>query len=194
MRKQKTKNGFSLVEIMVTLGITALMTVLFLANYHTSNQNTDLTMTAQEIVADLHAAQNNSLGLVKYNGVVPPGGWGINFDQGTGRYVVFADLNGPGTLGYMSYDTSTEGVTSYGARTVNISSGISILSLNMGGSIATTSVSSTNVTFLPPDPQTNIYSSGVTSTVLEIKLQEKANPLSVKTVRVNFLGLAEVTD
>ena len=194
MNKQKTKNGFSLIELMVSIGIIALMTVLFMSNYKTSNKRTDLTMAAQEIVADLHAAQNNSLGLVKYNGSVPPGGWGVNFNQATGRYVVFADLNGPGTFGYMSYDTSTEGVTNYGARTVDISSGVSILSLNMGGNIATTSVSSTNVTFLPPDPQTNIYSSGATSTVLEIKLQEKGNPVNVKTVRVNFLGLAEVTD
>lgn len=196
MRKQKTKNGFSLIELMVSIGIIALMTVIFMSNYKTANKRTDLTMTAQKIVADLHAAQNNSLGLVKYNGVVPPGGWGVNFDQGTGRYVIFADLNGLGKLGYMSYDPYTEGKINYGARVTDISSGVAILSLKMAGNMATTSVSNINVTFLPPDPQTNIYSDSLnaSSTILEIKLQEKGNPVNVKTIRVNFLGLAEVID
>ena len=186
----KNKKGFSLAELIVSLGIIMMMMIVFMANYKNSNKRTDLVMTAQTMVADIHLAQNNALGLVKYNGTVPGGGWGISFDKTGNSYTLFADLNNPGTAGYLSYSTSTEGNVSYGARVVNLSAGISITSLKLG----VTSVDSANVTFLPPDPKTNIYSGGATSTVLEIQLQDKSSASSTKTVRVNFLGLAEVTN
>lgn len=191
IKELKNKEGFSLIELLVSLGIIATITVLFMANYRNSNQRTDLVMTAQKIVADIHAAQNNSLGLVKYNGEVPAGGWGISFDLTKNYYMLFADLNSPETLGYLEYDPSLEGEVAYGARIANLSSGVIITSLKVGNN----SASAANVTFLPPDPKTNIYSSdlGATSTVLEIKIKE-AKGENTKTIRVNFLGLAEVID
>ena len=201
-KKQKGQNeeggkrgqkGFSLIELIVSMGIIVMITTMFMANHRTANQRTDLVMTAQKMVADVHLAQNNSLGLVKYNDSVPGGGWGLSFDKSRGSYVMFADLNEPGKSGYMSYDTSSEGNISYGARVNNISSGIAISSIKIG---TNTLVNSVNVTFLPPDPKTNIYNpvNGATSTVIEIQLQDKANTANVKTVRINFLGLAEVID
>ena len=187
---KKTKAGFSLIELVVSLSIIAMITVLFMANYKTGNKRTDLVMTAQRLVADIHLAQNNSLGLVKYNGEVPAGGWGISLDMAKGGYTLFADLNAPGTSGSMSYNPDTEGNTSYGARLTDFSSTVVISSLKIGS----TYVSTTDITFLPPDPITNIYSAGATSTDLEIKLQEKNNPTNIKTIRINFLGLAEVID
>ena len=190
----KNKYAFSLIELLVSLGIIMMITVIFMADYKTANKRTDMTMTAQKIVADLHLAQNNALGLVKYNGSVPAGGWGLNFDATNNRYTLFADLNAPGKTGYMDYDSSLEGDVNSGARVNNLSSNIIISSMELSGNIATTTVTSANVTFLPPDPKTNIYSSGSTSTLLEIKIQDKTNSKSVKTIRINFLGLAEVID
>jgi prepilin-type N-terminal cleavage/methylation domain-containing protein len=189
----KLKEGFSLIELVVSLSIIAMITVLFMSNYRNGNKRTDLVMTAQKMVADIHMAQNNALGLVKYNDAVPAGGWGVTFDKSKGSYTIFADLNNPETAGYMSYDASTEGTVSYGARVTSISSGIFISSLKLGGSNGT-SVSSANVSFLPPDPKTNIYSNGATSTALEIQVTELGNTNNHKTIRVNFLGLAEVID
>ena len=77
----KNKKGFSLAELIVSLGIIMMMMIVFMANYKNSNKRTDLVMTAQTMVADIHLAQNNALGLVKYNGTVPGGGWGISFDK-----------------------------------------------------------------------------------------------------------------
>lgn len=190
--KIESKNnqaGFSLIELIVSLSVITLVTVLFMANYKTANKRTDLTMTAQQIVADIHLAQNNALGLVKYNGAVPAGGWGLSFNTASGFYTMFADLNGPGTLGYMDYDPASEGNINYGARLTTLSSGVTISSLKLGSSY----VSGVNVTFLPPDPQTNLSSAGATSTALEIQLRETGGT-NIKTVRVNFLGLAEVID
>ena len=186
--------GFTLVEMVVSISIIVMITALFIANYHSTDRRTDLVMAAQNLVADLHLAQNNTLGLVKYNDAVPEGGWGISLNASSSSYTLFADLDQPpySTSGYMQYDPSVEGNVRYGARVTQLPSQIQIVELKTASGALNQRV---NVTFLPPDPQTNIYrvDAGATSTSLEIKLKETQNN-TTKTVRVNFLGLAEVVD
>ena len=186
------KKAFTMVELIVSISIIALLTTLFVANYHNNNGRTSLIMTAQNMVANLHLAQNNALGLVKYNGLVPAGGWGISFNKASSTYVLFADRNGPGISGYLKYNPDTEGNVSYGARKITLPPGIVISKLSTKQASSTDRV---NVTFLPPDPQTNIYDldSASTSTSLTIQLKE-ARTNSIKTVKVNFLGLIEISD
>jgi len=198
--RNKIKPAFTLIEMVISISIITIVTALFIVNYHSANKRTDLTMAAQNLVSDLHLAQNNALGLVKYglgsSAAVPPGGWGISFATSTNSYTLFADLDAPGDPGYLNYDPPTEGIIDYGARTTSLPAGISIIELRTfradGGSDLN---SQANVTFLPPDPITNIYrvDTAGTSTAIEIKLQETQNN-SIKTIRVNFLGLAEVID
>ena len=185
------KKGFTLIEMVVSLGVITAVTTLFIANYQSSNKRSDLVMTAQKLVADLHSAQSSTLGLSKYNDAVPAGGWGVSFDKQNNVYTIFADLDAPGRLGYMQYDPSTEGVVSYGARQVTLPSRIRLEELKITSSLTT---SLANVTFLPPDPRTNIWvSGGATSTTLSIKLLDTSTN-QFKTVKVNFLGLVEVID
>ena len=54
-------------------------------------------------------------------------------------------------------------------------------------------MASADVTFLPPDPQTNFSSGSSTSTELKIILKEDQNN-TIKTIDINFIGLAEVLD
>jgi len=181
--------GLTLVEMIVSISMIVIIAALFIANYQSINKRSDLIMTAQNLVADLHYAQNNTLGLSKYNGVVPSGGWGVHFDTASSsNYVIFADLNGPGEIGYMSYDDG-EGYINYGARLIELPPNIYISSITIGAGTTTMS----NVTFLPPDPKTNIYDGSATSTLLKIELTENKNN-STKTIQVNFLGLIEVID
>jgi len=191
--------GFTLIEMVVSLSVVMVVTVMFIANFHTANKRTDLIMTAQNLAADLHLAQNHTLGLVKYHnsseGTVPAGGWGINFDATNNEYTLFADLDAASTVpgsGYMEYDSALEGNVNYGARVTQMPPGIEISELKTDAALLNSRV---NVTFLPPDPRTNIYrvAAAATSTTLDIKLKETQNN-TTKTVRVNFLGLVEVID
>ncbi len=185
----RKKPGFSLVELIVSLSVITLLTGLFLANYHTANRRTDLTMTAQSLVTDIRYAQANALGLIKYDGAVPAGGWGVYFSAGgmgnasNTSYVIFADENDD-----RIYQVG-EGNEDLGGRLVNLPPNIVIDRIMVGGSENVRA----NVTFLPPDPLTRIQGSSGTSTFLEIRLREKLND-TTKTVRVNFLGLVEVID
>ncbi len=200
--RPRTKAAFTLLEMLTSISLIVIITALFIANYKSSNKRTDLTMTAQKMVADIHAAQNNTLGLVKYGNEVPAGGWGLHFVVNANQYVLFADLNRPASnepgqvwpaaVGYMDYDPDSEGLVDLGAREVDLPKGIAIDSIQTCDT-GTCSYLGANVTFLPPDPQTNIWYGYGTSTMLRINLLDK-NTGTRKTVRVNFLGLAEVID
>ena len=185
----KDQQGFTMIELIVSISIIVALTIMFVANYHNNNQRTDLIMSSQNLVSNIHLAQNNALGLVKYNSIVPAGGWGVSLDATTNSYTVFADLQKPGTAGYMKYDSSTEGIVSDGARLVHLPAGIVISNIAIPGN---SSLTSANVTFLPPDPETNIYNpaTGATSTDLTIQLKATGDN-SIRTIKVNFLGLAE---
>ena len=184
--------AFTLLEMIVSISMISFITVLFVANYRSANKRTDLIMTAQNLVADIHLAQNNTLGLVKYNDEVPAGGWGVAFNVSQNYYTLFADLDAPDTPGFLEMDTATEALPQYGARVTRLPEGISVSALT---TVGTTSNAAVNVAFLPPDPRTNIYriAANATSTALEIQLRETRNN-SIKTVRLNFLGLVEVLD
>lgn len=182
------KSAFTLIEMVISISIIMIIAALFIANYRSTSKRTDLIMAAQKLVADVHYAQNNALGLVKYNGEVPPGGWGVYFNRDQNSYIIFADLNAPGESGYMEYNPG-EGDINYGARAIEFPPNIVIDSLKDSFDFQ----QNLNVTFLPPDPQTNIYNGTATSTGMLVQLKEGRNN-SYKTVQVNFLGLAEVLD
>lgn len=198
----KNKRGFTLIEMLTSIGIIIMISTIFLANYKTSNKRSDLVMTAQKVVADIHAAQNNALGLVNYGDTFPAGGWGINFNldrsYGRSQYILFADLNSPGyqeageetspDYGYMRYDEG-EGSPSLGARTITLPANIVIDSLTTDNG----STNLANVTFLPPDPKTNIFDGTNMGKYLLVVLKDTTDG-TTKTIRVNFLGLAEVID
>jgi len=199
---KRGKAGFTLIEMITSISLIVIITAIFIANYRSSNKRSDLIMTAQKLVADIHAAQNNTLGLIKYGNEVPPGGWGIHFDEDDPlKYVMFADLDRPASTeppdiypadaGFMSYASTTEGDIDKGARVVELPQGISIVELYTGNDADSSNIA--NVSFLPPDPKTNIFDGVSTSTFLEITLRE-AREDKTKTIRVNFLGLVEVID
>lgn len=184
------KSGFTIIELIVSITIISLVTGIFLANYSSANRRTDLTMTAQKLVSDIRLAQSYALGLARYGSSgathVPIGGWGIHFNLtnlGRDRYVIFADDNAD------TYYSSGEAAETYGGQTVYLPKNISIESMQM----ASTTVDKINVTFLPPDPITNINNGTATSTNAVIVLKDLKNN-TIKTVRINFLGLVEVLD
>lgn len=197
-KQNKIFPSFTLIEMVVSLGIIMLISIIFIANYRSSNKRTDLIMTAQSLVADIHAAQNNSLGLVKYGDDVPAGGWGVNFDKSNNIYTIFADLEPPLENGNSSFNPDNEAIKNLGARQVSLRGEIEIEELRifsgLNGTVENTT-DNASVTFLPPDPKTNIYNetSISTGTALTVKLKE-VNGEGRRTIKINFLGLIEMID
>lgn len=183
------KPGFTLIELIVSIGIISMVTGIFLANYSSANRRTDLTMTAQKMVTDIRMAQNYSLGLARYGesslAHVPLGGWGIHFSMSANnQYTIFADDDGNAVY------NSGEADLNSGAQTTGFPNNIIIDSIK-GPAV----INSLDVTYLPPDPITTITNdvTMATSSQVDISLKDLRTN-TYKTVRINFLGLAEVID
>ncbi|MFA4833269.1 MAG: prepilin-type N-terminal cleavage/methylation domain-containing protein [Patescibacteria group bacterium] len=184
VKKFKSEAGFTLIELIVSISIIALISGVFLANYHSTNKQSELTMTAQKLVSDIRLAQSYSLGSKEYGGSVPSGGWGVHFDKASspGSYKIFADSNGN-----KAYD-SGEDDKDKGGQTVNLPAGVRIAEINTGALIDLI-----NITFLPPDPTTNIWDGADSYNIAQIKLEGETEGL-MKIIAVNFFGLVEVMD
>lgn len=177
------KPGYSLPELITSLAIIVIITGIFLANYRGASKRSDLTLSAQNVVSDIHLAQSYALGLAEFAGTVPAGGWGLHFDSSAGNsnhYIIFADTNNN-----QHFDVGEENVNS-GGRTVYFSRDVSLKEFNHV-------TSPLDITFVPPDPITNITGAAGTSTEADIVLTESGNN-TLKTININFLGLAEVID
>lgn len=172
--KTRLQQGFTMIELVVSILIIVSISAAFLTNYHSTSKRSQIQEASQKLASDLRLAQNDSLGLLQLNGTMPAGGWGIHLETGTNdHYTIFADLNGDNAF-----------QTGEASGQVNLPSGVTIKNLNCFGA----DVPICNITFIPPDPQTDINNS--TSTSATITLTDESG--STKDVTVNFLGLIDV--
>ena len=80
MIKIKNLTGFTLIELLVSIFIIAIMSSIFLVNYHATNKRSELGMVKQKLASDIRLAQNYSLSDKEYeSGKTPKGGWGGHF-------------------------------------------------------------------------------------------------------------------
>ncbi len=183
--------ALTLIEMLVSMSVVGIIATIFILNYQNSTKRTGLVMASQGLVTDIHYAQNNALGLAPYGDAIPGGGWGVYFDlDEPGHYVIFPDLEQPDEPGYHDYDPQTEGDVNLGARKVQLPQGVIVSDIYFANNTQKNTVS---ITFLPPDPQVNIYSGNVDTTEVRIELKDLRTD-SIKTVLVNFLGLVEAID
>ncbi len=178
--------GFTLVEMLVSMGVIALLAGIFLTNYHDASRRSQMPLAAQRMVSDIRLAQSRGMGSTEYNGITPAGGWGFYCDRSANdkKYFIFADINGN-----RRYDAG-EAEKSFGGSEVNLPENVSFDDLKFEND----SVSRLDITFVPPDPITNIYNSGfspaTTTTGSIILLEEYEN--STCTIGINSFGLIEI--
>ncbi len=174
--QQKFLTGFTLIEMLVSVSIIALITSLFLANYHATS-GTELTLTTQKMASDIRMAEDFSLGEKDFNASAPAsGGWGIHFDVGSYSYYIFADMNNN-----HNYDAGEL------YKKIDLPDGETINRITVGGS----DVSFADITFFPPDPDVYINDATGTSAIIYV-MGSKNNQQMKKNVNVNFLGTVDV--
>ena len=186
MSNKKNKLGFTVLEVLVSIGVIALLSGLFLANYRGGSRKLELSLNARKLASDIRLAQSRGLGISEYNGSIPAGGWGVSFDIGSNnkQYIIFADLNDN-----KQYDDG-EANQAYGGLTVDLPANISLNNLLFNGNTA----SRLDITFVPPDPITNIYNSTfspATTTAGTIILHDDYGNVD-SSVKINSFGLIEV--
>lgn len=91
--KKKNQQAFSVIELIVSASIIAIMSVLVMANFRGSNQKTTLGNEAERLAAVIRETHINSLIGLTVNGARPAGGFGLHLQKCTSgcSYILFAD-------------------------------------------------------------------------------------------------------
>lgn len=152
------RQGFTLVELLVTISIAILITAMLFANFHHFREVLSLKRAAQEIALSLRQAQVYGTSVREFgegSGKFP--GYGIHFEAGNpDSYILFADVNANN-----SYDGASEKVQTFSIGTKDV---ISDLCLNAKTSPpGACSLSQLNVIFLRPNPTIILTNDGYTS-------------------------------
>ncbi len=155
----KLIKGFTLVEVLVTLGIVTVIMSTVLFNYRTFNDSLALSSAAQEMAIVIRQAQTYGLTVkeVSIGGGQFSSAYGVYFDKRTSpqTYVLFADIDADRTYdaGSGCGSGSTECVELFTFR-----NGVIITEVtNESGGLPEPSVEMLQVTFLRPNPDAAIY-------------------------------------
>ena len=135
MKENKDKSGFTLIEMIVVLGVTVVLTLMVISNIRFGVNKNDLKNSAGNLAEILSKARNMSASGQKTEaGTFPRGGYGVHFDTAeNGQYILFADNDGQG-----DFDIGEE-----------------IFTYKLDKNVIIQSISPTNVldiVFLPPKP------------------------------------------
>lgn len=90
----KTKTGFTLVELMVAMGIMGIMALVVGPRFAGMKRMQSMRAAKTQIANDVRYAQDSALSgvrLLNY-GATPPGGYGINFNS-PNSYIIFGDID-----------------------------------------------------------------------------------------------------
>ncbi len=198
------KKGFTLVELMVTVGIFVLMTGLLLFKYNSFNGGVLLTNLAYDVALSIRQAQSAALnvqesGIGTKNFTYP---YGVHLSTASGSntsFYLFADSSGSHTpiagesqtAGDFIFQSGSDSIINqYGLKRGSIISNICVGS-NAGSCVAKDDV---NIMFIRPNPDAVIrVTSDITATYYHyavITLQ--ANDGSTKQVIVQGSGQISV--
>lgn len=140
-----SNRGFTLVEVLVSLGIFAVLTGVVLSNYRGYNTNALFSNASEDIVLALRQAQVYGVG-VRGTGTSFTTPYGVWFLQNSSNFIIFADNNGNGL--YSSADDTI-------IETISWPSNIKIKTAATGGLSCgsdSTTVAGLGITFNRPNP------------------------------------------
>lgn len=181
--KENNTSGFTLVELMVSIGIIVLMTGIFLSSYHSNNRKNSLDAAAQILASNIRLSQSYSLGSKKYGSASPAGGWGLSLNNFSTSNTYYR---------FYTFNSGNNPVSEF--KRIKLPKNIIIkdFSLMKSDGNIFDNKNDARINFEPPDPITHINSTGITDAVwLKINLMDIESNL-VATVFVNFYGMIEV--
>lgn len=140
--------AFTLVEMLVVVGITLILTAVVTPGFRSGAKGFSLKRSGYKIAQDIRRAQELAMSAREFVGAPASfkGGYGVNFQINGVSYILFADLDND-----MVFDSPTEKV-----EEITLEKGIKISSLKVSNNV----VSPLNIVFLPPIPAVFILGGG----------------------------------
>jgi prepilin-type N-terminal cleavage/methylation domain-containing protein len=192
-KKSRGESGFTIVEMLVSVSIIAVISAITLTNYHESNQVAKLNAEVYKLASLIREVQDWSLGVKKTKDGGMPDAWGIEFStQSAGNQNMKAvlkayDITYIGGANSWSIDKSTT------TSEQEFANGISVQNLISGSN---PQGQKSYVIFKPPDPTTIICRVNGSNTncsreFLDITLSD-AFSSKQRFIKINRFGLINV--
>jgi type II secretory pathway pseudopilin PulG len=176
MKTASFSKYFTLVEVLVVLGVVSLLTLLVLPQYRKGESSLALQRATHQLAQDIRRTQEMAASATEINGVPPR--YGIELDLGNpDQYFLFADINDNGT-----HQPSDEVI-----ETINLERRVNLHQILVGD--PPSSKTDVSITFSPPDPTTEIRDPGGPFSVVSIQLTGEGQ---IKSIKVNEAGLIYV--
>lgn len=91
---RRERMGFTLIELVISIGIIIIVTGLVVAGFRVGGRNEALSLAAQDVASVIKQAQSWTLTGQVIKGEFPRGGYGVHFSAATpSSYILFADLD-----------------------------------------------------------------------------------------------------
>ncbi len=116
--RTKRPQGFTLIEIIVTVTIMAIIMSIAASGFSRQNSKSNLSSAAEAMASNFRSTALSALNYEQFQ-LQSPGSWGVYIDPVSNSYTLFADLNSNG-----SYDNNEK------YKTVQLSKNISIAAIN----------------------------------------------------------------
>jgi len=186
--------GFTLVELMVTVSIIGLLSVVVFANYRAGEKQFALQRSAHQLAQDIRRVQNMAMATAECPGGtgcagIVPSGYGIILRRPADwkyKYRLYADIDGDNAFSD-SNDTVIE--------LIDLEKGVFIKAIRRP-SPPNPNFTWGCINFKPPDPIVNIslrdpdaYSAQLWT---KITLALESDDTKIKTVKINAVGLIEI--
>ena len=190
------QKGFTLLELLVVIGIVALLSSVVLGGYRTGEDRFSLQRSAHKLSQDLRMAETmamaGSASPTSFGGIFPSGGYGFYFKVATsadssGSYTFFCDCNNNAEYEFEGSAVSCASSTT----SIPFPEDIEALSLESGVVISALSPATAfSITFYPPDPVIKIIgadSQSYDEAVITLELFG-----DTKTITINTVGLIDI--
>lgn len=150
------KNGFTLVELLVSFFIITIISALIFFNYRQGQKEGALLRSAQRLASDLRKAQSMATSTLVINGIVY-NYYGLNLSTGSQNYIIYGSSDG----------LYTEGIAKK-IETISLEQNVKILS-----------PTSANINFKAPFGETTL--TGALTITLSFLDESKTKDVIIKT-------------
>jgi len=179
IKNLKFSSGFTLIEMLVTLGIVTALSAMVLGYSRKSETTTYLVREGDRIVFELRRAQNQAMLMLQQNSESEKVcGWGIHIEESIlldvpqKQFFLFADLcETGGSKGNEKYDSDEE------VETISLLKGVEIFQSNVS-----------SVLFIPPEPRVKFEPSLNDGDNAKIQIRLKNQPETYYEIQVSEAG------
>ncbi|MDD5760659.1 MAG: prepilin-type N-terminal cleavage/methylation domain-containing protein [Candidatus Pacebacteria bacterium] len=175
------RKGFTLIEMLVTLGIITLLSTMILAYSRQSESVSDLIRESNRIAFEIQKTKNSAMLTLKKNSAEERKicGWGVYIEKDKlpqESFIVFTDFCGSGTedlVGNGKYDEAG----GEKVEAINLLKGIEIFETNIF-----------SVVFVPPEPKIKFDPKLFGNESAFIKIRLKNNPSQYFEIKISPVG------